>query len=129
MTDLVPLALGKDDVVPTGKSLLPTMAQLRQVSGTVAIRVAETAHREGLSDIVLQDPVQDVYDAMWQPVYPEIILPEGDWKDYNEEIAEKRYEAKRRAMAEASTTSEDLPKTSARKGSQSSDKPAGEAAE
>ncbi len=117
------------DVVPTGKSLLPTMAQLRQVSGTVAIRVAETAHREGLSDIVLQDPVQDVYDAMWQPVYPEIILPEGDWKDYNEEIAEKRYEAKRRAMAEASTTSEDLPKTSARKGSQSSDKPAGEAAE
>lgn len=79
------------DIVPQGKSLLPTMSQLRQVSGTVAIRVAETALKEGLSDVRLTDPVQEIYDAMWQPVYPELILPGGDWKDASVDLAEQRY--------------------------------------
>ncbi|QQR99903.1 MAG: NAD-dependent malic enzyme [Austwickia sp.] len=69
------------DVAPYGRSLLPSISQLRRVSGTVAIRVAETAYEEGLSQVKLDDPVQRVYEAMWQPVYPEIILPPGDWKD------------------------------------------------
>ena len=69
------------DVAPYGKPLLPSIAHLRRVSGTVAIRVAETAFTEGLSQVRLDDPVQRVYEAMWQPVYPEIMLPPGDWKD------------------------------------------------
>ncbi len=91
------------DVVPIGKPLLPSMSQLRRVSGTVAIRVAEAARREGLSEVDLTDPVQEVYEAMWQPVYPEILLPEGDWKDHSIEQAHERYLAKQRA-AEASAS-------------------------
>ncbi|GAB78075.1 malate dehydrogenase (oxaloacetate-decarboxylating) [Austwickia chelonae] len=63
------------DVVPPGKALLPSISHLRRVSGTVAIRVAQTAHAEGLSKIEMKDPVQQVYESMWQPVYPKIVLP------------------------------------------------------
>ncbi|WP_219107217.1 NAD-dependent malic enzyme [Austwickia sp. TVS 96-490-7B] len=63
------------DVVPRGKALLPSIAQLRRVSGTVAMRVAQTAYAEGLSEVELTDPVQQVYEAMWRPEYPEIVLP------------------------------------------------------
>jgi len=56
-----------------GDSLLPAMSDLRRVSATVAIAVAQQAASEGLAGRTLTDPVQEVFEAMWQPVYPELI--------------------------------------------------------
>lgn len=55
-----------------GASLLPRMSQLRAISARVALAVAETAEAEGLAGRALDNPVQQVYEAMWQPRYPEI---------------------------------------------------------
>lgn len=55
-----------------GASLLPAMTQLRSISARVAVAVAEQARREGLAQRHLDNPIQQVYDAMWQPVYPEV---------------------------------------------------------
>ena len=57
-----------------GQSLLPALNDLRRVSATVAIAVAKAADAEGVADAPLTDPVQQVFDAMWQPVYPELII-------------------------------------------------------
>lgn len=55
-----------------GASLLPAMTQLRAISARVAVAVAETATAEGLAGRELENPIQEVYEAMWQPYYPEI---------------------------------------------------------
>ena len=55
-------------------SLLPAVSELRMVSATVAIAVAEAAERDGVATRVLDNPVQQVFDAMWTPEYPELIL-------------------------------------------------------
>lgn len=55
-----------------GASLLPPMTQLRAISARVAVAVAEQAAAEGLATTPLTDPIQQVYDEMWQPDYPEI---------------------------------------------------------
>lgn len=55
-----------------GASLLPPMAALRTASAAVAIAVAKAADEEGLARVELTNPVQQVYDAMWQPEYPRI---------------------------------------------------------
>ncbi len=55
-----------------GAPLLPGIRDLRLVSATVAIAVAEQAAREGVADRPLEDPIQAVYERMWQPRYPEI---------------------------------------------------------
>jgi malate dehydrogenase (oxaloacetate-decarboxylating) len=61
-----------------GASLLPAMTQLRAISARVAVAVAETAEAEGLAGAPLTDPIQQVYDAMWQPDYPEIeVVQDG----------------------------------------------------
>ncbi len=52
-----------------GASLLPHVDDLRSVSATVAVAVAEAAVAEGLAGIKLHDIVQQVQDAMWQPEY------------------------------------------------------------
>lgn len=52
-----------------GASLLPHMDDLRSVSVTVAVAVAETAEAEGLAGVKFDDIVQQVQDAMWQPEY------------------------------------------------------------
>ncbi|MBI2681210.1 MAG: NAD-dependent malic enzyme [Candidatus Solibacter usitatus] len=52
-----------------GASLLPHIDDLRSVSVTVAVAVAETAAAEGLAGIALSDIVKQVQDAMWQPEY------------------------------------------------------------
>jgi malate dehydrogenase (oxaloacetate-decarboxylating) len=52
-----------------GASLLPQVDNLRAVSMTVALAVAEAAMREGLARVELGDIVQQVQDAMWQPEY------------------------------------------------------------
>jgi malate dehydrogenase (oxaloacetate-decarboxylating) len=55
-----------------GASLLPHIDDLRSVSMTVAVAVAEAADAEGLSGVNLRDIVQQVQDAMWQPEYRRI---------------------------------------------------------
>jgi malate dehydrogenase (oxaloacetate-decarboxylating) len=55
-----------------GASLLPHIDDLRSVSATVAVAVAETAVAEGLARVKFSDIVQQVQDAMWQPEYRRI---------------------------------------------------------
>ncbi len=55
-----------------GASLLPHVDDLRSVSLTVAVAVAEAADAEGLARAELRDIVQQVRDAMWQPEYRQI---------------------------------------------------------
>ncbi len=55
-----------------GSSLLPHIDDLRSVSMTVAVAVAETANDEGLARVACDDIVQQVHDAMWQPEYRRI---------------------------------------------------------
>jgi malate dehydrogenase (oxaloacetate-decarboxylating) len=55
-----------------GASLLPHVDNLRSVSATVAVAVAEAAVAEGLAGVRLDDIVQQVQDAMWQPEYRRI---------------------------------------------------------
>ena len=51
------------------------MTDLRAVSAAVAIAVATTAAAsEGLAQVELDDPIQQVHDAMWRPEYPRIEL-------------------------------------------------------
>lgn len=52
-----------------GAPLLPGIDDLRLVSATVAIAVADQAAREGVAGRVLDNPVQQIYDRMWQPRY------------------------------------------------------------
>jgi len=56
----------------TGATMLPHIEDLRTVTVTVAIAVAEAAMREGLAGVKLPDIVQQVQDAMWQPEYRRI---------------------------------------------------------
>jgi malate dehydrogenase (oxaloacetate-decarboxylating) len=60
---------GLVDVSTPGASLLPQVDNLREVSATVAVAVAERAAQERLAQVQLTDPVQQVQDAMWQPRY------------------------------------------------------------
>jgi malate dehydrogenase (oxaloacetate-decarboxylating) len=55
-----------------GASLLPHVDDLRSVSLTVAVAVAEAAAAEGLARAELDDVVQQVQDAMWQPKYRQL---------------------------------------------------------
>ena len=55
-----------------GASLLPHIDDLRSVSVIVAVAVAEAAEAEGLARVNLDDIVQQVQDAMWQPEYRRI---------------------------------------------------------
>jgi malate dehydrogenase (oxaloacetate-decarboxylating) len=55
-----------------GASLLPHIDDLRSVSSTVAVAVAEAAVAEGLARVPLYDIVQQVQDAMWLPEYRRI---------------------------------------------------------
>jgi malate dehydrogenase (oxaloacetate-decarboxylating) len=55
-----------------GASLLPYVDDLRSVTVTVAVAVAEAAVAEGLAAVELADIVQQVEDAMWQPEYRRI---------------------------------------------------------
>jgi len=56
-----------------GSSLLPHIDDLRRVSLTVAIAVADAAEAQGLARVKLDDIVKQVQDAMWQPEYRHIV--------------------------------------------------------
>ncbi|WP_431924079.1 NAD-dependent malic enzyme [Nonomuraea jabiensis] len=60
---------GLVDVSAKGASLLPQVDNLREVSATVAVAVANRAAEEHLARTTLRDTVQQVHDAMWQPAY------------------------------------------------------------
>jgi malate dehydrogenase (oxaloacetate-decarboxylating) len=55
-----------------GASLLPHIDDLRSVSATVAVAVAEAAEAEGLARVKFTDIVQQVQDGMWEPEYRRI---------------------------------------------------------
>jgi len=55
-----------------GATLLPHIEDLRSVTVTVAVAVAEAVVQEGLAGVKLIDIVQQVEDAMWRPVYRRI---------------------------------------------------------
>ena len=55
-----------------GATLLPHIEDLRSVTVTVAVAVAEAAVQEGLASVKLADIVQQVEDAMWRPEYRQI---------------------------------------------------------
>jgi malate dehydrogenase (oxaloacetate-decarboxylating) len=61
---------GLSDATTRGASLLPLVTDLRMVSAAVAIAVARAAEKEGLAQAPLDDPVQQVHQAMWRPQYP-----------------------------------------------------------
>jgi malate dehydrogenase (oxaloacetate-decarboxylating) len=63
---------GLVDVSRPGAALLPPMSDLRAVSATVAVAVAQAAAAEGLAQVDLDDPIAQVHEAMWQPAYPVI---------------------------------------------------------
>jgi len=55
-----------------GASLLPHVDDLRIVSLTVAVAVAEAAIQDGLAGVKFRDIVEQVGDAMWEPEYRQI---------------------------------------------------------
>lgn len=55
-----------------GATLLPHIEDLRSVTVTVAVAVAEAAVQEGLASVRLPDIVRQVEDAMWRPEYRRI---------------------------------------------------------
>jgi malate dehydrogenase (oxaloacetate-decarboxylating) len=61
---------GLSDATSPGASLLPPVTNLRMVSAAVAIAVAGVAEKQGLAQVPLDDPVQQVHQAMWRPEYP-----------------------------------------------------------
>ena len=59
---------GEVDVKRPGASLLPAVENLRAVSATVAVAVAEQAVHDGVAE-PLDDPIEAVQEAMWQAEY------------------------------------------------------------
>jgi malate dehydrogenase (oxaloacetate-decarboxylating) len=60
---------GLSDASIRGAPLLPPVDNLREVSATVAVAVAAAAVADGLADVALDDPIQQIHQAMWQPEY------------------------------------------------------------
>jgi malate dehydrogenase (oxaloacetate-decarboxylating) len=59
---------GLSDATTRGAPLLPPVDNLREVSATVAV----AAVADGLAEVALDDPIQQVVQAMWQPEYPRV---------------------------------------------------------
>jgi malate dehydrogenase (oxaloacetate-decarboxylating) len=55
-----------------GSPLLPPVRDLRPVSAAVAIEVVRVAAAEGLAQVPIDNPIQQVHDAMWRYEYPRI---------------------------------------------------------
>ena len=62
------------DATRPGAPLLPPVSDLRPVSAAVAIAVARAAADEGLARVALNDPIQQVHQAMWRPEYPRLEI-------------------------------------------------------
>ena len=68
---------GLSDANIRGAPLLPPVETLREVSAAVAVAVAEAAAADGLADVALDDPIQQIHQAMWQPEYPRVEAVTG----------------------------------------------------
>lgn len=55
-----------------GAPLLPPVRDLRPVSAAVAIEVVRAAVAEGLAQVAVDNPIQQVHEAMWRPQYPRL---------------------------------------------------------
>ncbi len=62
------------DATRLGAPVLPAVDDLRAISAAVGIAVAVAADREGLAQIPVDNPVQQVHEAMWRPEYPRLEL-------------------------------------------------------
>ncbi len=63
---------GQVEVSEPGAALLPAVENLRASSATSAIAVVKAASADGVAGKKkIDNPVQAVQDAMWQPVYPD----------------------------------------------------------
>jgi malate dehydrogenase (oxaloacetate-decarboxylating) len=62
------------DATRPGAPLLPPVSDLRPVSAAVAIAVARAAAEEGLAQVTIDDPIQQVHQAMWRPEYPRLEI-------------------------------------------------------
>jgi malate dehydrogenase (oxaloacetate-decarboxylating) len=62
---------GQVDVSEPGAALLPSVESLRASSATVAVAVVKAAIADGVATKKIDNPVQVVQDAMWEPVYQE----------------------------------------------------------
>jgi malate dehydrogenase (oxaloacetate-decarboxylating) len=60
---------GQVDVSAPGAALLPAVENLRASSATTAVAVVKAATADGVATKKIDNPVQAVQDAMWQPVY------------------------------------------------------------
>jgi malate dehydrogenase (oxaloacetate-decarboxylating) len=60
---------GQVDVGAPGAALLPAVSNLRASSATTALAVVQAAIADGVATRTVENPVQAVQDAMWQPVY------------------------------------------------------------
>jgi malate dehydrogenase (oxaloacetate-decarboxylating) len=63
---------GLADPSDPSKGLLPGIERLREVSATVAVEVVKAAVADGIAEVEVDDPVEAVQKAMWQPNYPKI---------------------------------------------------------
>ncbi|MGL5406389.1 MAG: NAD-dependent malic enzyme [Propionibacteriaceae bacterium] len=61
-------------VLQLGDSILPSISELREVSQKVAMAVIEAAQKEGLATVELTNPLQTVYENMWRPEYPKVVV-------------------------------------------------------
>ena len=61
-----------------GAALLPGMSDLRLVAATVARAVGEEAERQGLARRPMTNPIQDIYQRMWKPDYPQLRIVDPD---------------------------------------------------
>jgi len=58
------------DASKPGAALLPPVENLRMISAAVAVDVVRAAQQAGLAATTVDEPIQQVYQAMWRPEYP-----------------------------------------------------------
>lgn len=63
---------GQVDVSTPGAALVPPVENLRASSATTAVAVVRAAIADGVATKTVENPIQAVQDAMWQPVYPAV---------------------------------------------------------
>ena len=70
ITDAAEAVAALSDATRPGASLLPSVTTLRKVSAAVAIAVSQAAEHQGLAQVPMDNPIQQVHEAMWRPQYP-----------------------------------------------------------
>ena len=63
---------GQVDVSQPGAALLPAVENLRASSATSAVAVAKAASADGVTGKKIDNTVQAVQDAMWEPAYADV---------------------------------------------------------